>query len=262
MVYARNVKYIESQADILTNPGLAQQIRQDIIDGDVYVARNVYDRNLVMKIRQYLTNIGSNSLPNYKPIELGCPNFHRLNAWDERAYVKGCFHQFVFFPWNQDVFNLFDLAKETYQVKNVLSNNPRDRFMGLQGNDGCVSRIAFQFYPAGSGGLNKHQDPVDHHQLCVPTLTMSKKGVDFVEGGAYAQTITGGKIYTDDISEPGDVVYFNALIPHGVETVDPDVELDWLSFKGRWMLLFAVNKLNSNAAIADAVDLEADNNVR
>jgi hypothetical protein len=259
MVYARNLRYIDNQSDILSNPQLAQKIRQDIIDGDVYVARNVFDKKLVMQMRQYLTNIGTNSMPNYKPIDLGCPNFHRLNALDERAHVKGCFHQFVFFPWNQDVFNLFELAKETYQVKNVLSDNPKDKFIGRQGNDGCVSRIAFQFYPSGAGGLNKHQDPVDHHQLCVPILTMSKKGVDFLKGGSYAETKTGEKIYTDDISEPGDVVYFNALIPHGVETIDPDVPLDWLSFKGRWMLLFAINKLSSNAAISEAVDLENKN---
>lgn len=257
MVFARNIKYIDDQKVILENPLIAQQIRQDIIDGDIYVARKAYVKNIVLKIRNYLTNIGSNSIPNYKPIELGSPNFHRLNAWDERAHVKGCFHQFVFFPWNQDVFNLFELAKETYQVKNVLSNNPKDKFMGRQGNDGCVSRIAFQFYPSGSGGLNKHQDPVDHHQLCVPTLTMSKKGVDFMKGGAYAETKTGERVYTDEISDVGDVVYFNALIPHGVETIDPEVELDWISFKGRWMLLFAINKLATNAAIADAVDLEA-----
>ncbi|MFZ4786243.1 MAG: hypothetical protein ACOYLH_12260 [Flavobacteriales bacterium] len=257
MVYARNVKYIERQKDILSDFSLAQKIRQEIIDGDIYVAKNVFDNDLILKMREYLTNVGSHSLPNYNPIELGCPNFHRLNIWDERAHVKGCFHQFVFFPWNQDVFNLFDLANETYQVKNVLSNNSKDKFLGRHGNDGCVSRIAFQFYPAGSGGLNKHSDPVDHHQLCVPTLTMSKKKIDFIKGGAYVETNSGHRVYTDEISEPGDIVYFNALIPHGVEIIDPEVKSDWLSFKGRWMLLFAVNKLTNNNEIADAVDLES-----
>jgi len=30
----------------------------------------------------------------------------------------------------------------------------------------------------------------------------------------------------------------------------------WHDYRGRWMLLFAVNRLTGNAAIADAVDLE------
>ena len=64
------------------------------------------------------------------------------------------------------------------------------------------------------------------------------------------------RIYLDEISEPGDVVYFNAILPHGVERIDPDEKVDWLSFEGRWMLLFATNKLFDNAAIRDAVDLE------
>ena len=56
---------------------------------------------------------------------------------------------------------------------------------------------------------------------------------------------------------PGDVVYFNAACPHGVAPIDPDAPMRWTSFAGRWMLLFAVNRLAGNSAIANAVALES-----
>ena len=253
---ARNIHTIDDHAKLLNDPDRIERIRDNISAGDVYIAKNVFSPILLARIKEYLIGIGRNSLPNYHPIEMGCPNFHRINYLDERAYVKGCFHQFVFFPWNQDVFDLFERSKEVFYMKNLLSNNRKDRFIKRTPEDGCVSRIAFQFYPQGAGCLNKHQDPADHHQLTVPTLTMSKKGVEFFKGGAYVETKNGELIHTDDISDIGDIVYFNAQLSHGVERIDPEIETDWTAFKGRWMMMFAINKLSSNTVIANAVDME------
>ena len=252
----RTLKYITNQTEILRDPEAINEIRENISQGDVYIAKNVIDADFLKKVRKYLTQIGSCSLPNYKAIDVGCPNFHRINNWDERAYVMACFHQFVFFPWNQDVFNLFKKTEDVYFMKNLLSNIPANKYLGIHPEDGCTSRLAFQFYPSGIGGLNKHQDPVDSHQLTVPTLTMSQKGIDFQTGGAYVEMSSGEKLCFDDICEIGDVSYFNASTPHGVDIIDEGEEVDWLSFKGRWMLLFAINKLQQNTSIADSVDLE------
>jgi hypothetical protein len=49
------------------------------------------------------------------------------------------------------------------------------------------------------------------------------------------------------------VVYFNAACPHGVEPIDPQAPLRWTTFAGRWMLLFAVNRLAGNTAIGNAI---------
>lgn len=247
---------IENQNALLANAKQIEIISGQIKEGDILVAKRVFSPDLIVNIKSYLSGIGRNSLPNYRPIEAGCPNHHRINHWDERSYVKACFHQFSFFPWNQDIFNLFELSRQVYHMKNLLSGNRKDRFLGRAPEDGCAARLSFQFYPKGLGAMNKHQDPVDHHQLAAPSLTMSKKGKDFRLGGAYVEKKNGEKIYTDEISEPGDVVYYNAQIPHGVEKIDPDAEPDWVSFEGRWVLLFAVNKLGGSSAIADAVDLE------
>jgi len=162
----------------------------------------------------------------------------------------------VFFPWNQDVFDLFQVFRSVYQMKNRLSAIAADRFLGIEPQDGCTARLAFQFYPRGGGFLNRHADPVDYHQLTVPIMQMSRKGEDFASGGLYVQMADGSDLTIDDVTDWGDVVYFNARCPHGVAPIDPAVPMRWHEYRGRWMLLFAVNRLASNAAIGNAVDLE------
>jgi hypothetical protein len=240
---------IQDQAEV-------QKLSKNIQEGDIYVFKKAIQPSLVHSIREYLVNVGRSSLPNYQAIEEGCPNYHRVNQWDKRSYVEACFHQFAFFPWNQDVFNFFELSRPIYGLRNLLTGLPADKFMSGTPQDGCIARIAFQFYPSGSGGMNKHKDPYDHHQLTVPILTMSEKGKDFQTGGCFVEDADGKRIYVDEISEIGDAVYFNSQTAHGVEMIDKDEKLDWLSFKGRWMMLFAVNKLAGNSQIADAQDLE------
>jgi hypothetical protein len=58
------------------------------------------------------------------------------------------------------------------------------------------------------------------------------------------------------VCAPGDVVYFNDSCAHGVKPIDPDAPLNWPSYAGRWMLLFAVNRLAGNTAIGNAMDLD------
>ena len=203
-----------------------------------------------------MITIGTHSLPNYQAILEGAKNYHRINMWDERAYVKGCFHQFSFFPWNQDVFNLFDITRKIFYLKNIINNQPKEKFLNAVPEDGCVARLSFQFYPKGIGGLHKHRDPVDHHQLTVPTLVMSKRGIDYQTGGDYVENQQGDLLYVEDSCEVGDVVLFNARIPHGVTLIDEHLDADWLSFEGRWMMIFATNKLSLNQNVSNAEDLE------
>ncbi len=253
------IEYLDDHQQLFENASFAAKVRSDIQDGAVYVVKKVFTQAQCSSFVEYLKCVGRSSLPNYQPIERGTGNFHRINRWDERSYVKACFHQFVFYPWNEDLFSLFELARPVFRAKNLISGNGPDRFHGRDGEDGCVMRLAFQFYPRGIGGMNLHRDPVDFHQLTVPTLTLSRKGVDFHEGGAFVQMDSGERIWTDEISDVGDVVYFNASMPHGVEIIDPHAADDWLSFEGRWMLLFAINKLAGTSQVADAQDLGGAN---
>ncbi|GGY06535.1 hypothetical protein GCM10007160_37620 [Litchfieldella qijiaojingensis] len=241
--------------DVLRDEVELNKIREDIVKGCIYIFNSGIDKLLLERIRKYLISLGKNSLPVYYSIHEGCPNFHRVNHWDPRSHVRGCFHQFSFFPWNDDIFKFFELFKNVFYLKNRLSGLPETSFLSSVPEDGCVARLSFQYYPVGGGALNKHKDPVDYHQLTVPTMLLCQKGVDFHKGGAYVMNHLDEKIYIDELSDWGEVTYFNAQMVHGVDKIDPDAEHCWEEFKGRWIALFAVNKLASSNRISNSIDL-------
>lgn len=255
-IFARDVHTIPFHDVNLHDDTTIHEMRTNIKAGDSYIFTGASNRQQLQPIREYLIKIGQNSLPNYQAIERGAPNFHRINDMDPRAYVKGCFHQFSFFPWNQDVFNFFTQFQKIYYLKNRLSCLPADIFLKQEPEKDCIARLSFQFYPVGGGVLNSHADPFDHHQLTVPVMMMSKKGEDFQHGGGYVMTPDQQKILLDDICDWGDVTFFNAQVVHGVAEIDPEKPRHWLDFEGRWIMLFAVNKLAGNTAISNSVDFE------
>lgn len=242
-------------AEVLASPTLLESMRSAITTGAVYVVPSGIDRSLLLELRAYLARVGRSSFPAYHPIAAGAPNSHRMNDRDERSYVKGRFHQFSFFPWNQDLFGLFDLLEPVYRVKNVLSGLPPASFLGRAPELGCTARISVQFYPKGGGSLNGHTDPVDRHQLTVPSLELSRRGEDYSTGGIYLTRADGSTLDAQAQLDVGDVLFFNAATPHGVATIDESEPLEWHRFEGRWIALLAVNKLHGTDDIGDSVDL-------
>jgi len=253
--YVGELHRLDDLGAILADPAQIALMRTNIEKGDVYIIKGVMEQKQLEPIREYLAGIGRYSLPNYEPIAPGAPNSHRINRWDPRAYVQGCFHQFQFFPWNQDMFGLFEMFRPIYQLKNQISGLPADSFLGAAPEDGITARLSFQFYPRGVGGLNMHADPVDRHQITVPTMLLSRKGEDYQTGGLVVETADGERIDVDSMMDWGDVLFFRAGLAHGVEPVDPDAEPNWQSFEGRWMVVIAVNKVQSIDDVVDAVDL-------
>lgn len=251
----RHVHKEPSAQDLLESPDHIQSIQKGIKNGDVHVVPSGIPLKLLTDIREYLATVGGSSIPNYQAIEANCPNFHRINRWDERAYVKGCFHQFSFFPWNQDSFDLFKVFRAVFQLKNLISGIPKDQYLDRIPYDDCIARLSFQFYPKGGGALNRHKDPVDKHQLTVPIMQLSQKGTDFQAGGGFLKTPGGEDLISDDYADFGDIVFFNARAEHGVEAIDPDEDVYWNRFEGRWIALFAVNKLAGTTQIADAEEV-------
>ncbi len=256
MKRVNQVKHVKSITELDFHeaclPECANSIRDKIIDGHIYILKNCVSQRFVGKLKDYLSNVGSNSLPNYEKIRVGAPNSHRINYWDERAYVKGCFHQFNFYPWNQDIFNLFHKFLDVYRIRNRVNGLAADQYLQWKPSSTVVPRLSFQFYPRAVGSLKAHIDPIDIHQLCVPSLVMSKSGVDFKSGGLFLESSNNSRVYVEKNASIGDVILFSADIPHGVETIDQGTEEDWSSFKGRWMMIFAMNKVNENVQIDDS----------
>jgi hypothetical protein len=243
--------------ELIASPALMAGILKEIEAENVCLVRGVMSREEVRSLVDYLTGIGRGSLPNWQAIMPKCPNHHRVNQWDPRSYVKACFHQFSFFPWNHDVFNLFQRFRDVFVLRNLLAGAEPDAYLGQEPYDDCTARLSFQFYPRGAGAMNAHVDPAGPHQAVVPTLMMSELGKDFREGGAFMRNSAGETTWIERHTNPGDVVLFSPRLVHGVGTIDPDATVNWPAFEGRWMSIFAVNKLASNTRVTEAMDLGA-----
>lgn len=234
-------------------------LKENLDNGKLVIFKKFTPINEINSLKAYLINIMRSSLPEFVPITQGAKNNFRINMEDERAQVKAFFYVWSFYTWNQDFFSLYNKFYPIYNLRNLLSNLPAKTFLSRTTEIGCAARLSIQFYPAGKGYFSEHIDPYDKHQLVVPIMSMSKYGSCFKKGGNYVITTKGTKLLTEEITEPGDIVLFNSLCRHGVEAIDPDSEFNPLSDVGRWMMLFAVNKVAGNTDIADAY---AVNNVK
>lgn len=227
-------------------------LKEQIDSGCLVVVKNFMPANEILRLKKYLSSIMMSTMPEFVPIRKGAKNNFRINLDDERAQVKAWFYVWSFFTWNQDLFNLYKTYAPIYHLRNILAGLPEQTFLSRSEEMGCAARLSVQFYPSGKGYFTEHVDPYDKHQLVVPIMAMSKAGEDFSTGGNFVQTTNGQRLITEQFLDPGDILLFNALCPHGVATVDEEVEYDPLSTKGRWMMLFAVNKTANNTSIANA----------
>ena len=231
----------------LENPKrwISNQIRKCNI---IHVTNSI-DPNYILKIINYLTKLMTSTLPNYHPLITGAPNFYRINFDDPRSHVKAFFHQFNFFEWNQDLFEIFNHLGFLFQLK-AWSN------WECVDYSGTIKRISFQFYPSGRGYMNMHKDPVGKHQAGVVSVVMSGFHKDYNTGGFFIEYDEEVRIYPEQNCEVGDILIFNGSLAHGVETIDAEEVYKPLGFDGRWMSLIAVTKDAENQAISNSVDLQ------
>jgi hypothetical protein len=257
----QNKIYIfESINEILNSTKKLNKIQNLISRGQIIIVKSVIKKKKINEIKEYLKIIGGNSLPRYHIVDKNTPNHHRIVVNDPRSYVKATFHQFSFFNWNQDVLDLFSNFKKLFWLKNLLSGNKKNQYLSLSSASkyGAVSRISFQFYPCGKGYMNRHKDPVGKHQISAPLLIMSDKSKngDFNNGGTYLIGKNNKKIYLEDKTEIGDLIMYDATLPHGVDIIDKNKKKKWNEFEGRWVGVIATNKIHGNDAISNAEDLE------
>jgi len=227
------------------------EIKKHLKSDKIVVIKNQINKNILSRLKIFLSSIGKNNFAEYHKIAIGCPNHFRINFEDKRSFVKGFFYQFNFFPWNQDQLDIFNLFGYIFKIKNQLNNLDQEKFFNPKKNNDCTIRFSVQFYPKGNGYLEEHSDPIDYHQKYLIQMVMSKKGKDFKKGGLFVQ-FNKKKINIDNHVNIGDLVIFKANLNHGVEKIDPSTKPDLLNFKGRWMVLFATNKLINNKKIKNS----------
>ncbi len=144
--------------------------------------------------------------------------------------------------WEKDLYGLRDTWVRMSRFRNALMGFDRD-FCIERADGGLFTASRVQHYPAGGGFLSSHKDLPYARSLKRNTglergmnflLIMSKKGVDFHEGGGFVE-LDGEPCYYEDYFDVGDLlVYDSGNKYHGVAAIDPMETFDWTSPKGRF----------------------------
>jgi hypothetical protein len=124
------------------------------------------------------------------------------------------------------------------KLRNRLLNKP-DNFATTEIDEGFWTAARIHQYPIGGGFMSQHRDKtlsnylgdinLNYYQLL---LIMSKKGIDFEQGGGFIQYGEQRVIFEDEF-ELGDIVIYDSQTVHGVQDIDPHKNLDLDNFSGR-----------------------------
>ncbi len=177
-------------------------------------------------------------------------NFQKLIVGGTRG-TNACprFLRMFYNPtFDEDIFGMHAIFRRLIQFRNLLYKLPKDFTCdGTENGMWTASRI--NHYPRGGGFMAKH---VDVGTATVATdmgmdryvqllLLLTKKGVDYHEGGAYIEL--GGERYMfEGECEIGDIVIYDGRVDHGVEEIDPMEPLDLGAFAGRHVALVTLFK--------------------
>lgn len=129
-----------------------------------------------------------------------------------------------------------DLFQRLIELRNFLTGQPPR--WAEEPEDGWWTGCRFNQYPVGGGFMAQHTDgeylgndlpPGGYAQ---PLLLMTQKGVDFQHGGGF---VCRNGVWEDvDVQcGIGDVLVYDAAIPHEVRPIDFRLPLDLTTFSGR-----------------------------
>jgi len=126
------------------------------------------------------------------------------------------------------------------RVRNLVAGLPINYAINND-SDGFWTPARIHHYPKGGGFLVQHRDsfiPIVQQSGGVlsyaqPIVVMSRRGIDYSDGGGFVLDSRGERVYYEDYCELGDIILYTGDTIHGVEDVDPHLAFDQKSFDGR-----------------------------
>jgi hypothetical protein len=251
----KGLKIFEYHENILDD---IQIIKKHIDNHEAVIIKNFIDKTLLLDIKKYLFNIGINSLPSYHSLDKKIPDHHLILKHHPDSYIDNFTHKFYFYPWNQNIFDFFNIFSKVFELKNLISDLPKDKyFSSTPIESDFVLRCVFHHYPLGGGYITKHADTIGVHQKVTSILALTTKGEDFHNGGLYVIDINNEKVYVDKYLQTGNVLFFNPEIEHGVDEIDDNSKEDgFFDINGRWIMIAATIKSAKNTKAKTAIELK------
>jgi len=169
-------------------------------------------------------------------------NFQKLSiggAQGYGVYRPRCLRTLYNPIWAEDVYGLRESFRTLARVRNAVYGLPED--LAVDGIDrGMWTASRIHHYPRGGGFLVSHRDTVvpvvqqrqGFDSFYQPIMVLSRKGVDFEEGGGFVE-IEGERYFFETECQYGDIIVYDGRTVHGVADIDPHLPFRQDSIAGR-----------------------------
>ncbi|MDC0498844.1 hypothetical protein OAO21_06720 [Alphaproteobacteria bacterium] len=218
-----------------------ESILDSLFNGDIFLVKNVFEKKFIEKIKHHCIELEQNSKSTFHKVVNDVPNFRReIDSNNNQHYsIQMSKHSFYFFPWNEDKTNLFNEINKIWRITKKISGYYDNVFENNIPENGVIDRIQIVKYPYDTGQLELHQDPMEYQKFFISGY-MSKKGIDFEDGGVYCLDKNKKKNFDiEKFANPGDLSFGLPSIMHGVDKpTEPNISnKDKNSlYLGRWFM--------------------------
>ena len=225
---------------------------EKINNPEVFIVKEFYKSSDIKNLRDQAFQWGIETEPSWHPCVDGCPDYHRIHDNYAQAHVKSKMHAYYYHGYYEKNNAIFDFFGEIFDLKNYLAGYEKGTFIKNIPSQNQIARVNFHNYPRGGGHQAEHIDPVSKFTTLQTLVQASQIGVDYTKGGLYAREAPNSdKVYVDEHTAMGDLMILSPGIPHGVEQVDPEAEINYSENSGRWIILPII--INSDYARPDNV---------
>lgn len=220
------------------NNDLMKNFSQSMKENGFCIIKEFVDKTIVRsKLEKIAQNFSrKNDIRRSGVTKLFRSNFQRLDIGDY-AQINARFNRMITqFTWNKDSY-FYDEIQELVNFRNSYLNLESQNFVyTINGNEYC-DLPKFLQYPIGGGFMNKHiDDRGEYFKAPNFLLNLSKQGEDFDSNGVYYIDRNQKFLDLEPILDVGDLYAHDIDIPHGVQAIDADKELDLENFKGRFSI--------------------------
>jgi len=222
----------------------AKEITNSMVNGDVYILKGAFQKKFFEDLKKKCYEHFENEPSSFHKMLEECPDFHRLIDVEtgNKYSFKVCKHSFYFYHWNKDPLDVFQETYSKWRKIKKLMGYDEQQFEKNTPKDGVIDRIQVVQYPSKYGFLEPHSDPYKHQKFFISGY-MSKKGVDFEDGGFYALNQKDEVVDVEKEIDVGDLGIGFATIVHGVAPVNRNKKPEWNEINdGRWFYSLYTNE--------------------
>ena len=230
----------EFERKFYNNPQNCKELVESLLAGNVYVLKNCLIKEEVDKIIEDVSLKWKKGKFEFHKIFDGVPNFSR-NVDETNNSKYACpFNRLssYFFPFNEpkEKVKTFKYIYRTLRMIKYISGYDEKIWEKNIPSNGIVDRLQVSCYPDTTGSMDLHQDPIAVQKFFISAY-LSKKGVNYEEGGIYCLNKNNKKVDLEQNIDVGDFSIGLATIMHGVDKIKTSQKNKVLGeHEGRWWL--------------------------